>query len=1246
MSARRSISLVLVSVCTLAGGLALWSVPALAQRKHAFSKSFGSPGSGDGQLLEPTRLAVNEETGDVYVLDQGNNRVEIFSAEGAYVGQFSGSATPAGSFSYGPKSGIAIDNSKNPLDPSKGDVYVLDVGHLVIDKFTSTGTYTGQIIGEPGAPPWVDDEQVEEGPRTIGVDDSGSLHVVVGYHGGIDVFNDALSNEYVKNVRPYFPTINVKNGGSIGAPLPSSIGLAIDSEGDFYLGRTDGEEKDGTETPFAKFSAGGEILTEFVGGEVLTSSLAVDLSSNDVYADDETSVAAFAPSGVPIEQFGSAQMSASRGIAVNSSTGTVYTANAASQEIDVFTAFVVPDATTGSASHFGETSVTVGGTVAPDGLPVTSCVFEYGTSSSYGQSVSCASSPGSGSAPVAVSAELAGLERLTEYHYRVTVSNANGSSQGQDQTFVTPEPVGLSEESVSDVSSSSALFSAEVDPNGAQTTYSFEYGTSASYGESLPVPAGALGAGRSRQMASVRAENLAPETTYHVRIVASNVLGAVYGPDETFTTQAGASTFALPDGREWELVSPPDKYGASIRAPGEEREETPVQAAEDGDAITYVTNAPLTPNPEGNPSPVDPAQVLSRRVAGGWSSEDIDTPHDAATGTRRLAEYRFFSSDLSRAIAEPVGSTPLSPEATEKTPYLRENSDNLYTPLVTAKNVPPGTQFAASEANEAGVEAQDVHVVSVAPNLSRMVLESQYALTENATNTVATHGPPNVYEWSAGKLQLLTVLPDGKPIEGGDVDGFSSDGSRVFWSAGHLFMRDTATGKTVLQLDTPAPGVTPPSAGGAGYQAASADGSKVFFSDEEPLTLDSKLTPIEGASNPTDLYVCQIVEEAGVPACDLTDLTVDRNPGEEANVQYPLVGASEDGSAVYFIATGVLAGGAQRGKDNLYVAAETGSTWSTRLVAVLSPEDEPGWRSEYLSEQMAKVSPNGRYLAFMSDLSLTGYDNRDVSSGQPDEEVFLYDEATGHLTCASCNPTGARPSGIFTGPKVLMDYAGAWPGRWIAASLLSYGQVGIHLGGPTYRPRSLTDAGQLFFNTTDALVAQDTNGTADVYEYEPSGAGGCARAGGCVSLISSGTSSEESVFLDASGRGAGGGEGEDVFFMTASRLTLQDIDTTYDVYDAHECSAAVPCASVLVSPPPCTSGDSCKAAPSPQPEIFGAPSSATFSGAGNVVQSPPTQSTGGPKAKKKSAKKKRSVKRKRKRKGTRSRKSLSARFGR
>jgi len=81
-----------------------------------------------------------------------------------------------------------------------------------------------------------------------------------------------------------------------------------------------------------------------------------------------------------------------------------------------------------------------------------------------------------------------------------------------------------------------------------------------------------------------------------------------------------------------------------------------------------------------------------------------------------------------------------------------------------------------------------------------------------------------------------------------------------------------------------------------------------------------------------------------------------------------------------------------------------------------------------------------------------------------------------------------------------------------------------------------------------------------------------------------------------------------VFFLASNRLTAADTDTGFDVWDAHVCSAAAPCATLPVSPPPCSSGDSCKAAPAPQPELFGPAPSATFSGKGNVTPAPPAAS--------------------------------------
>jgi hypothetical protein len=184
----------------------------------------------------------------------------------------------------------------------------------------------------------------------------------------------------------------------------------------------------------------------------------------------------------------------------------------------------------------------------------------------------------------------------------------------------------------------------------------------------------------------------------------------------------------------------------------------------------------------------------------------------------------------------------------------------------------------------------------------------------------------------------------------------------------------------------------------------------------------------------------------------------------------------------------------------------------------------------------------------------------------------------------------------------------------------------------------------LFFDSPDALVPQDTNGLEDAYEYEPVGVGSCAEAsatfgmasGGCVSLISSGQSSGESIFMDASENG------NDVFFATNSKLTGEDYDTAYDVYDAHVCSSELPCRSEIVVPPSCASGDSCKAAPSPQPEIFGSAPSATFSGIGNVIEEAKTSVVNGKTKKKTKPKSKKRVKH-RKRKAKRASRARSGR---
>jgi hypothetical protein len=246
----------------------------------------------------------------------------------------------------------------------------------------------------------------------------------------------------------------------------------------------------------------------------------------------------------------------------------------------------------------------------------------------------------------------------------------------------------------------------------------------------------------------------------------------------------------------------------------------------------------------------------------------------------------------------------------------------------------------------------------------------------------------------------------------------------------------------------------------------------------------------------------------------------------------------------------------------------------------------------------------------MSQRPLTGYDNRDAVSGKRDEEVFLYDAAAnggqGKLTCASCNPTGARPHGveyshIETEAGGLAGGEKVWPeDTWLAANIPAW--TPFNLVSAVYQSRYLSDSGRLFFNSSDALVPQDTNATGDVYQYElPAGAGTppndtCTTESptyspvsqGCVELISSGTSNEESAFLDASE------SGNDVFFLTSAELSHRDLDSAVDVYDARVGGGE----AEAIKPPACE-GDACQSPVSPPSDPT--PGSLTFQGPGNLI---------------------------------------------
>ncbi len=1271
MLARKLRLTVVALFCGLAGALVFSGGSALALNTHVFSSSFGGPGSGGGQLGFGFRdgIAVNTTTHDVYVADPGNARVDEFSAAGLFIrawgwGVADGlpkfetctlscqAGTPgsgAGQF-YEPEF-ISVDNSTGP---SAGDVYVGDSQTSLISKFTSSG----ELISGWGSEGQLDGSTATNGPfglenlSGITVNSSGTLTVL---NQSREIFEFAQDSKFIANFPLAQSIVGIGSGG-----------IASDSEGNYYALTSPGEVE--------AFTPSGAVI-----GRVAPSGsyrgLALDRATDDLYAVEAGGVAdyAFSSTGVVSEQggsqctltpgagascpatdsFGISAASDYRGIGSDSSNGNVYVADKATNQIDLFSPAVFPDVTTSGVSLAKPTSPVLSGVVNPAGVQVTGCEFEYGTGTSYGQTVACeqtSSEIGSGTEPEPVSAELAGLLPSTEYHFRLVASNAAGSNYGSDRTFTAPGPPAVDSEYVTNVASSSATIDTQINPRESSTGYSLEYGPSASYGQ---VITGNVGEGNSDVLVEHHLEGLQTGTTYQYRIVANNLLGVSDGPDRTFTTQpAGNNVFSLSDGRAWELVSPPDKDGALI----ENIEEA--QAASDGSGIYYTASAPLGEGITGhlgqNITGVSSSAALSRRGPGGWRTIDISPkqtlPPDGVGGGEiggAAEAFYLFSPDLSSVAFEPRGAVaPQSEGITERTLYLRDNEDGTYLPLVNPGNVPPETKFGPTAYSE------DMGFVAATPDLAHVVLSSGVALTPEAVSKVKAGGElaQNLYEWTEGKLQLVNI-PQAPPslspeayfgsstfeTSGASPDAMSSDGRWVVFRYGQdgsqvtYYVRDMVEKKTVR---------FGPEDGYARFETMNSDGSKIFYLESET---DFHLNG--GIETEGELYVFDPTTGADV---DLTATHLDGEPN--ADVENKLVGTSEDGSVVYFVAKGVLASGAVEGANNLYVLREDGAGWSTTFIATLSSEDGKDWQSfntfRELEPITSRVSSDGRYLAFMSENSLTGYDNHDAVSGQPDEETYLYDSIAKRLVCVSCDPSGTRPVGVLdrqgaTEPLVIdpnlwngneeEEHSNAGRGHWLASMLPPAWHVDWKVA--FYQPRSLSDSGRLFFESTDALVPQDTNGLADVYEYEPTGIGSCSNGSvtfsehtaGCVSLISSGQSASESAFLDASETG------NDVFFITTGRLVPEDYDSSYDVYDAHVCTTAVPCVTAPVSSPPCTSGDSCKAAPSPQPAIFGAAPSATFSGIGNVSEGAAGQEI---KHKPKSKAKKQQKKKRSKRKGS------------
>jgi len=361
-------------------------------------------------------------------------------------------------------------------------------------------------------------------------------------------------------------------------------------------------------------------------------------------------------------------------------------------------------------------------------------------------------------------------------------------------------PPMIDSEWVTGVTSTSAVLRAEIDPEGSSTRYHFEYLTLAAYQANLeaghepftgaamaPVLAIGLGSGTLPIPVSftLTAPNnpLAPATAYRYRAVAVNAAGTTPGPVRFLKTRSAGPPPGLPDGRAWEMVSPVDKGGGSVAAPGSLFGGGEIQAATGGGALTYGSATAF-----GEPMGAPPAsQYVSIREVGGWSTVNISAPLEAGGYGDQPdgVPFRLFSDDLGRALLlNPRRCEPAEP--CPRSYSLRDTATGTLTPLP--------------------VQAAGMRVLSASSDLGRVIFD----------------GEGETYEWSGGGLVPIDLLPPSAGA-GAAFQAASADGRFTFYTeGGHLYRYDAAS-EAAADLTT--------SAGVVGVLGASAAGDTVYYQD-------------------------------------------------------------------------------------------------------------------------------------------------------------------------------------------------------------------------------------------------------------------------------------------------------------------------------------------------------------------------------------------------------------------------------
>lgn len=594
----------------------------------------------------------------------------------------------------------------------------------------------------------------------------------------------------------------------------------------------------------------------------------------------------------------------------------------------------------------------------------------------------------------------------------------------------------------------------------------------------------------------------------------------------------------LPDCRAYEMVTPMIKGDDSAIGAAEGNP----YGFPDGDHVAYASLLPLPGARSGGLE-----NILSSRTSSGWVNTPLAPPASkgepiglTSGGSNNTIDEVAFTSDFSAAfLNSPFDTDPLDEDGVVDV-YRADLASGAWSLAALPDSGPLTSGYDPPLAEYSGT-----FIAGVSNDAGHLLFQSSDHLPVAAGTPADTNTEfgDELYDRTEGRTYLVGVLPNGSVPVCGAVLG---DGAKSIIGQGQYIYGAVSPEGSNVVFKT----------GYAGCAASGQEQPGLYLREDNKTTIE--LTGQAYAGRSADGL--KIFTEGGTygAAEGVYEYDVATHNTATVSTEGWFVASSADGSRVYYL----IAHGPNAG---LYL-------WENGVTRVIPGAGE-GFVSasranggEDVEANVAVATPDGSKLLFLDTADLTGYDNfgplckEGMSShlARPSKcsEAYVYDATTDSVTCVSCNPTGAPPLG--------------------EAYLMGHEQNNTLL--PPYSEGEISPNGsRVFFETSDPLVPQDTNGIEDVYEWE----------NGRIYLISSGQGTFGTTFSGASSNG------DDVFLTTTDHLAPQDIESSTEIYDARV-DGGFPYAPFVSG---CDSGQ-CQGPQTPAPS-FQAPASATFVGLGN-----------------------------------------------